>query len=686
MGLVGKECRRMVRDGEVEGVVEVMEVLAGSEFPIKKLVKSNDVIAKCIDKRIPDIAVRYASLFPHAHVLVCSTIKEFGRRRDLISALTAFEASEQKIGNNKMLVYRTIIDACGLCGDYFRSRSIYEDLLAREVIPNIYVFNSLMNANAHDVSYNIDIYKKMKNLGVIPDMASYNILLKSCCLAGRVDLAQDIYKEVKRRESKGALKLDLFTYSTIIKIFADAKLWQMALGIKEDMVSAGVTPNTVTWSSLINACAKTGHVDQAAHLFEEMLLAGCEPNTRCLNTLLNAFVEASQYDRAFRVFETWKDCGSQKFTEGVEHKAEDSVASTPSKSTESRQFSFAKVMPFSPTTVTYNILLKACGSDYFRAMALFKEMKSSGLSPNQVSWSSLINICGAAGDVTRVLELLKGMRTGGSIPDVVAYTNAIQVCVECKHLKTAFRLFAEMKKNRIRPNLVTYNTLLRARDRYGSLDQVQQCLAIYLEMRKAGFNSNDYYLKQLIGEWCEGLLQKNNNHKMGQYKLHGRVDSYGKENLLLERVAMHLQKSTKESILIDIRGLTKVEARIVVLAVLRMFKENHSSGLPIKDDLLITLGKEVGPLTRHAITNLLSYQLGLEVIVVESSIEPNGSTESETQPHHEAISKPTPERSNLPVKWDNTSMRPVFVQRLLVTKESLYQWLQKKPGAATSYR
>lgn len=49
-------------------------------------------------------------------------------------------------------------------------------------------------------------------------MTSYNILLKTCCLAGRVDLAQDIYKEAKRMESSGLLKLDAFTYCTIIKV------------------------------------------------------------------------------------------------------------------------------------------------------------------------------------------------------------------------------------------------------------------------------------------------------------------------------------------------------------------------------------------------------------------------------------------------------------------------------------
>lgn len=58
----------------------------------------------------------------------------------------------------------------------------------------------------------------IQNLGVTADLACYNILLKACCLAGRVDLAQDIYREVQHLESTGVLKLDVFTYSTIVKV------------------------------------------------------------------------------------------------------------------------------------------------------------------------------------------------------------------------------------------------------------------------------------------------------------------------------------------------------------------------------------------------------------------------------------------------------------------------------------
>ena len=71
---------------------------------------------------------RYACILPHAHILFCTIIHEFGKKGDLVSALTTYEASKQNLSAPNMYVFRTIIDVCGLCGDYMKSRYIYEVL------------------------------------------------------------------------------------------------------------------------------------------------------------------------------------------------------------------------------------------------------------------------------------------------------------------------------------------------------------------------------------------------------------------------------------------------------------------------------------------------------------------------------------------------------------------------------
>ncbi|KAL1105547.1 hypothetical protein V6Z11_D04G140400 [Gossypium hirsutum] len=643
-----REFQRILGSGEVEEAVDLLEALRGFQFTIKELVNPSYIVKICVDKRNLNLAIRYSCLLPHAHMLFCSIICEFGKKRDLASALTAYEASKKNLSGPNMYLYRAIIDTCGLCGDYMKSRNIYKDLVNQRVTPNIYVFNSLMNVNAHDLGYTLDLYKDMQNLGITADMASYNILLKACCLAHRVDLAQDIYNEVKDLESTGVLKLDVFTYCTIIKIFADARLWQMALKIKEDMLSTGVTPNTVTWSSLINACAHAGLVVQAFQLFEEMILSGCEPNSQCCNVLLHACVEASQYDRAFRLFRSWT--GSQEGN----------------------------------IDTTYNILMKACGTDYYHAKALMNEMKSVGLSPNHVSWTILIDICGGSGNVEGAIQILKTMYVTGIKPDVVAYTTAIKVCVESKRLKLAFSLFEEMKRYSVQPNLVTYNKLLRARSKYGSLHEVQQCLAVYQEMRKAGYKSNDIYLKELIEEWCEGVINENNQKQEGLSSCK-RTDLERPHSLLLEKIAVHLQMSTAESPAVDLRGLTKVEARIVVLAVLRMIKENYVQGHSVRDDMLIILGvsekrEEAANVisgVKDAAMKLLQDELGLEVLLVEPQVKKDGWVDLQT-PGANTVLLEKAGKNSLSSKPLSSTRRPVILQRLKVLRKSLNHWLQKR--------
>lgn len=72
------------------------------------------------------------------------------------------------------------------------------------------------------------------------------------------------------------------------------------------------------------------------------------------------------------------------------------------------------------------------------------------------------------------------------------------------------------------------------------------------------YKPNDYYLKQLIEEWCEGVIQ-NDNQIESKFTSFKKADLGGPYNLLLEKVATHLEKRNTESVVIDLQGLTKVQ-------------------------------------------------------------------------------------------------------------------------------
>ncbi|KAL3717238.1 hypothetical protein ACJRO7_008770 [Eucalyptus globulus] len=364
MDLLGKECARLMDCNHVKSLVQVMEILAGFIFLVRESVKP---IRALLDQRSPNLGIRYACIFPHAQILVCTIIHEFGKKGDLASAWKAYEACKKSSNG-----------------------------------PNMFAL-----ATASPLTF------------------------------------------MSLHQGSQPLKVKFVPLDSAKKYLPMQNSGQMALQIKDDMLHAGITPNTVTWSSQINACAKAGLVDQAIQFFEEMFLAGCKPNSECYNILLHACDEAYQFDRAFCLFQPWKDRKVAKTSIGDHAIRKQSLVSkvrqkensshAPENASKTHHTSFAKRYPFSPTTTTHNILMKACGNDYHRAKALMEEMKAAGLTPNHISWSILIDLCGGSGN------LLKMMRAAKIQPDVIAYATAIKVCVDDRQLKLAFSLYEEIK-------------------------------------------------------------------------------------------------------------------------------------------------------------------------------------------------------------------------------------------------
>ncbi|KAI3765612.1 hypothetical protein L2E82_15651 [Cichorium intybus] len=116
----------ILKCGGLEEVADLMETLSGLHLSIEDVVVPIEVIRNCVNKRNAHAAIRYAGFCTHSDEIFCNAILEFGKRGDMASALTVFEASKQNLGCVNMYAYRKIIDVCGLCCDHLQSGFIYE--------------------------------------------------------------------------------------------------------------------------------------------------------------------------------------------------------------------------------------------------------------------------------------------------------------------------------------------------------------------------------------------------------------------------------------------------------------------------------------------------------------------------------------------------------------------------------
>ncbi|CAI5467213.1 unnamed protein product, partial [Closterium sp. Yama58-4] len=197
-----------------------------------------------------------------------------------------------------------------------------------------------------------------QRLGVTPDATTFNTLLKACAAHSRPDAAQLLY-------------LDVYTYSTVIQILAQAGRFQAAFAVKSDMDQSGVPANVVTWTSLIGTCARAGFVDHAFRVFEEMVGSGCEATTAVYNLMIDMCAEAGLEDRAVGLLREMQAGGRRKGEKG--EKGDE--------------------------------VIKACTGSPQRARAFVGEMRAAGIAPNERTWVALLDCHGTNADTNAAVQV-----------------------------------------------------------------------------------------------------------------------------------------------------------------------------------------------------------------------------------------------------------------------------------------
>jgi pentatricopeptide repeat protein len=135
------------------------------------------------------------------------------------------------------------------------------------------------------------------------------------------------------------------------------------------------------------------------------------------------------------------------------------------KSAEDAEAFYAEMreLGISPDLVTYNSLIdchcKNRGVE--NAYKLLDEMRKAEISPDVITYTSLIGGLGLIGQPDKARDLLKEMRELGCHPDVAAYNATIRNFVIAKRLGDAFALMDEMASKGLMPNATTYNLFFR---------------------------------------------------------------------------------------------------------------------------------------------------------------------------------------------------------------------------------
>ncbi|GAQ78887.1 putative Pentatricopeptide repeat domain containing protein [Klebsormidium nitens] len=262
------------------------------------------------------------------------------------------------------------------------------------------------------------LLREMEATETWPDVADYTMGITACARARQWTKALDLLEVMDRV----GCPCNTAAINSAINACARVGEWQHALRLLLRMRDLGLAPNVVTWSSLLTACgqgpASSGVVKEVVN---SMLSSGCNPNDVTWTAAIDALGRTGDWRAAEACF--------------------------------AKQLDRRRV----PRAPSWCALIKAYGGagEWTRALAAFESMRKAGIAPDTPHWTAVIRAVGSGkawartqfGTVKNMHGLVRAlyaqMKEAGCPPNEVTYTSLIQIYGRCLHWRAAQAVFHE---------------------------------------------------------------------------------------------------------------------------------------------------------------------------------------------------------------------------------------------------
>lgn len=325
----------------------------------------------------------------------------------------------------------SVLKTCAMLGDVKLGESVHGCAVRLGLAADLYTGNALMNMYCKFQGELICMEKVQKLFDGMPqrDVVSRNTMITGHAQNGFHSDAIAMLREM----SKGGLKPDSFTLSSVLPIFAEQAAVNRAAEVHGYAIRRGLDGDVFVESSLIDAYAKSARVDYSRSVFS----SSPRHDPISWNSIIAGSVQNGLCDEGIRLFRRMLAAG------------------------------------MSPRPVTFSSLMPACA--HMTTLHLGKEIHGvvirSSFDGNVFVASALLDMyakCGCIGAARRIFD-------GMSSPDMVSWTAMIMGYALHGPAGEALALFQRMEaEEKVKPNAVAFVAVLTACSHAGLVDQARR--------------------------------------------------------------------------------------------------------------------------------------------------------------------------------------------------------------------
>uniref|UniRef100_A0A7N0VIH7 Pentatricopeptide repeat-containing protein n=1 Tax=Kalanchoe fedtschenkoi TaxID=63787 RepID=A0A7N0VIH7_KALFE len=188
------------------------------------------------------------------------------------------------------------------------AEEFFEEMRNMGVQPDIVSYNSLIDVYCKDKRLDkaYSVYSKMLEEDVSPDVITYTSIIGGLGLVGQPDKAVRILKEM---HEYGCYP-DVAAYNATIRNFCIAKRFGEAYRLLDEMVNKDVMPNATTYNLFFRCFYWSNDLGSSWSLYQRMMRTGCLPNTQTCMFLIRLMKRQEKVEMALAL---WDDMIEKDF-------------------------------------------------------------------------------------------------------------------------------------------------------------------------------------------------------------------------------------------------------------------------------------------------------------------------------------------------------------------------------------
>lgn len=365
-----------------------------------------------------------------------------------------------------VMVMNNLIDMYIKCGSFNDAIGVFDSLTYRDVVTWTTAISGCVQ-HCHDAKA-LRLFQEMQEDGVLPNQVTFVNILKACRRVSALDQGKLIHNCVIGR----GLDSDITIINTLIDMYANC-------GSLEDgrkVFDYSPRRDVVTWTAMIDALVQHESGPEAILLFTRMQQEGMEPDRAAF---LNAFKACS----SVAALSQGKLIHMQSIKRGLslDNAIVNSLIDMYMKcgSLQDAQRVFKESL--TRDVVTWTSMIAGCARhhNYHLALHYFQDMQNMGITPNDVTFLSLLSACSHLGLRDQGLFHLKLMISLGIPPFLEHLTCIAEVLAHTGNLDAAEDVF---ETSPFRLDMAGWMCLLPHCRRHGNLGMGRRCFDYLAKM------------------------------------------------------------------------------------------------------------------------------------------------------------------------------------------------------------